>query len=255
MIRKINCRPLALFFLLLSAGSQTFSQEIQLLEGQILSDSISPSNIHIVNLNLEQGTTSDASGKFKIYARAGDTIFFSSVQFENRNWIVRDSNFDKPIEVKLIDKFNELEEVQLDDIKLSGVLSEDITRMPKSIYEKLGIPFPKPRRSSLELAIQSATGEGPMISVINQLNGTTERLEKAEENNKTAILVNKGLNIIGKAFFVTQLEIPEKEIINFLFYCTEDPQYKELVNTERVLKLIDFYKMKIDSFKKLRELD
>ncbi|GGG22312.1 hypothetical protein GCM10011532_01680 [Christiangramia forsetii] len=232
------------------------AQERQVLKGQIIVDSIqNSSGVHVINLNAETGTTTDVNGKFLIPARTGDTIFFSSIQFENKQFIVRDANFETPIKVRLIDKFNELDEVQLDDIRLSGVLSEDVTRMPKSIYEKLGMPFPKPRRTSLELAIQSATSGGPLVSVINRLNGTAERLEKAEKNNQISILVNKGLNLVGKSFFVSQLDINEQEIINFLFYCADDPKYKELVDAESLLKMIEFFNTKVDSFKELRELD
>jgi len=232
------------------------AQKRQVLNGVVVVDSLQHvSGIHVVNLNAETGTTTAADGRFEIFAKTGDTIFFSSLQFENKNYIVKETNFGKLVKIQLIQKFNELDEVVLDDIRLSGVLSEDITRMPKSIYEKLGIPFPKPRRPSLELAIQDATGGGPVLSVINRLNGTTERLEKAEVNNKIKILVNKGLNLIGADYFVSQLYIAETEIINFLFYCADDPAYKNLVEAESILKLIEFLNSKVESFKELRELD
>lgn len=253
---KTNLYVPFLLFILVLCFQNSEAQERQVLKGQIIVDSIQNSaGVHVINLNAETGTTTDVNGNFRIPAKTGDTIFFSSVQFENKKLIIKNSNFEVSIKVGLIDKFNELDEVQLDDIKLSGVLSEDVTRMPKSIYEKLGMPFPKPRRTSLELAIQSATSGGPLISVINRLNGTTERLEKAEKNNQISILVNKGLNLVGKSFFVSQLKIEEKEIINFLFYCADDPEYKELVDAESLLKLIEFFNTKVDSFKELRELD
>lgn len=233
-----------------------YAQKRQVLNGVVVVDSLQHvSGIHVVNLNAETGTTTATDGRFEIFAKTGDTIFFSSLQFENKNYIVKETNFGKLVKIQLIQKFNELDEVVLDDIRLSGVLSEDITRMPKSIYEKLGIPFPKPRRPSLELAIQDATGGGPVLSVINRLNGTTERLEKANANNKIKILVNKGLNLIGANYFVSQLYIAETEIINFLFYCADDPAYKNLVETESILKLIEFLNSKVESFKELRELD
>ena len=94
MIRKIKTRLLPFFVLLLFAEFDSFSQEIKLLEGQILADTISPANIHIVNLDLEKGTTSDNFGKFKIYAKAGDRILFSSVQFENREIRIMQTNLD-----------------------------------------------------------------------------------------------------------------------------------------------------------------
>lgn len=253
--QKTNSSILLLFLLFL-LFQNTVAQERQILQGQIIVDSIqNASGVHVINLNAETGTTTDIKGEFKILAKPGDSIFFSSVQFENRNFVVKNASLEGSLKIRLINKFNELDEVQLDDIKLSGVLSEDVTRMPKSIYEKLGMPFPKPRRTSLELAIQSASGGGPLVSVLNRLNGTTEQLEKAEKNNQLSILVNKGLNLVGKSFFVGQLKIPENEIMNFIFYCAEDEQYKKLVLAESTLQLVEFFNKKIDSFKELRELD
>ena len=234
---------------------QVSCQDIKLLEGQIIADSSSVDGIHIVNLDLETGTTSDPSGNFTINARPGDTLFFSSIQFEHQRIVIDEASFRKKLRLRLIKKYNELDEVQLDDIRLSGILQDDIDKVPKSIYEKLGMPFPKPRRSSLELAVQSATGNGHVISLLNRLNGTTERLEKAEENNERARLVNKGFGLVGKSFFVDELKISENEIINLLFFCVDDEEYQAIVRTEDKLKLREYLPTKIDSFKELRELD
>lgn len=232
------------------------AQERPILKGQVIVDSIqNASGVHVINLNAETGTTTGKNGEFRIPAKKGDTIFFSSVQFEHKNLVIKNSDFKVSIKVRLIEKFNELDEIRLDDIKLSGILSEDITRMPKSIYEKLGWSFPKPRKTSLELAVQSATGNGPLITIMNTLNGKIKELEKAEENNEISILVNKGLNLVGESFFMLQLNLPETEIINFLFFCSEDPLYAELVRAESTLKLVEFFHAKTDSFKELRELD
>jgi len=255
MIHQKTNSSLLLLFILFLFFQNTEAQERQILQGKIIVDSIqNASGVHVINLNAETGTTTDVSGEFKILAKPGDSIFFSSVQFENRNFVLKESSFEG-LNIRLIEKFNELDEVQLDDIRLSGVLSGDVTRMPKSIYEKLGMPFPKPRRTSLELAVQSANGGGPLISILNTLNGKKKQLEKAEDNNELSMLVNKGLNLVGKSYYVTQLEIPENEIMNFLFYCADDERYEELVLAESTLKLVEFFNEKIDSFKELRELD
>ncbi|MDR5591850.1 hypothetical protein [Christiangramia sp. SM2212] len=245
-----------LILLLIAIIPKIEAQERGIVQGKIIVDSIQmASGVHVINMNAEIGTTTNENGEFRILAKAGDSIYFSSVQFENINHIVKSSEIDTGINVQLIQKFNELAEVQIDDIRLSGVLSEDVTRMPKSIYEKLGMPFPKPRRSSLELAIQSASGNGPLISALNTLNGKKEMLEKAEENNKTRIVVNKGLNLVRKSFFTEQLLLNEKEVLNFLYYCAEKEEYRELVNSKQVLELVEFFKSELDSFKELRELD
>ena len=253
--RKIKRHHISSFILLLICFQNLKAQERQVLNGEISADSIQNiSGVHVINLSAEIGTTTNADGKFKIMAKAGDSIFFSSVQFEHKTEIISKSDLKNGIKVALREKFNELDEVQLDDIRLSGVLSEDIARMPKSIYEKLGMSFPKPRPSSLEIAQQSAAGD-PVSAILNTLNGKIAQLKKAEENNNLTIIVNKGLNLVGKAFFINQLQIGEEEILNFLYYCAENTEYSDLVKNEKILKLVEFFKKETDSFKELRELD
>ena len=242
---------LGLFF----AVNSVSSQETKLLRGQIFSDSIPISNIHVVNLSLETGTTSDSSGKFNMYARKGDTLFFSSIQYYHKNIIVKDSTFNSMLIVNLREKLNELDEVQLDDIKLSGVLSKDIDKVPKSNYEKLGIAFPKPRRTSLALEIHSASNGGNITTLLNTLNGKFKQLKKAKATGENSILVNKAFELFGEIFFISQLGIPQEEIFNFLYYCSEYPNFSGLVEGESALLLIEFFKNHTESFKELRGLE
>lgn len=256
MILLKNNSPVIITIFLLLFFLKVSGQERILVKGKIVVDSTQfVSGIHVINLNAEIGTTTNKDGSFEISAKPMDSIFFSSIQFEPKTVIVKSEDLEKGLKVNLREKFNELAEVQLDDIKLSGVLSEDITRMPKSIYEKLGWSFPKPRRTRLELAVQSANNSGGLVTVLNLLNGKIKQLKKAEENNKSSILVNKGLGLVGESFFVSQLGISREEIMNFLFFCAETSEFSDLVTNEKVLKLVEFFKSRVESFKELRELN
>ncbi len=232
------------------------AQERSVLTGKVLVDSIqNMSGIHVVNLTAELGSTTNEDGNFKILAKAGDTLFFSSIQFEHKKVVVKNVNFEEDLIVKLMEKYNELEEIRLDDIRLSGVLSQDLDKVPKSIYEKLGIPFPKPRRTSLELEVHSAYNGGNITTLINMLNGKFKQLEKAKENNKNKSLVYKARDMLGESFFISQLAIPQGEVINFLFFCSYDSEFSDLVNSEKLLKLVEYYENQVESFKALREID
>ena len=52
------------------------------LKGQIIADSIAFREVNVVNLNSKRGTVNQKDGYFEISAKAGDTIFFSSLQYE-----------------------------------------------------------------------------------------------------------------------------------------------------------------------------
>ena len=79
------------------------AQETSLLKGQIISENKDVQNVHIVNLTQETGTTSDVKGEFFIGAAINDSLFISSVQFQNRTVVVRQNMIESgKIEIELL---------------------------------------------------------------------------------------------------------------------------------------------------------
>ncbi|MUP46758.1 hypothetical protein E0K83_13525 [Gramella sp. BOM4] len=248
---------------------EVLAQEPQLLKGLILSDSIAPANIHIVNLSMEEGATSDESGNFNLRGRLNDSILFSSVEFENRIIILKQEHLDsEKLEVFLYPARNELDEVQISDLKLSGVLSQDSDKIKIFDRAKYGIPYPRELPSQTERRLYTASagvesrwayigvllGGVPLDAVINDINGRTKYLRNLLELEKMQEKVQKGILMLGQDFFITDLGLPKREIENFVNYCSEDPVYSELIESEDHLKLIEFFESKIVSFKELRGL-
>lgn len=270
MIRKIKARYWPFLLLLLFADFDSFSQEIKLLDGQILTDSISPANIHIVNLNMEKGTTTDNSGRFKIYAETGDRLLFSSVQFENREIVISSTDVESgKIEVKLFPARNELDEVKISDLKLSGYLDKDLSKIKYFDREKYGIPYPKKQLSQtqrrLYTANQNITSRWQYIGVLlggvsldvvmNDINGRTKYLKKLDQQDKLQLRVQRGIDVLGKSFFISELGLPESEIENFVYYCAREPEFEIILNSVNSLDLIEYYKNRKQDFINLRELN
>ena len=270
MIRKIKARYWPFLLLLLFADFDSFSQEIKLLDGQILTDSISPANIHIVNLNMEKGTTTDNSGRFKIYAETGDRLLFSSVQFENREIVISSTDVESgKIEVKLFPARNELDEVKISDLKLSGYLDKDLSKIKYFDREKYGIPYPKKQLSQtqrrLYTANQNITSRWQYIGVLlggvsldvvmNDINGRTKYLKKLDQQDKLQLRVQRGIDVLGKSFFISGLGLPESEIENFVYYCAREPEFEIILNSANSLDLIEYYKNRKQDFINLRELN
>ncbi|WP_298246245.1 hypothetical protein [uncultured Christiangramia sp.] len=245
----------ALLFFLVGFASEVTAQERKIVSGKIVSDSLmDKSGVHVINMTAEKGTVTNENGEFDMMLKLGDSIYFSSVQFENEFKVIGEQQLKNGWTKLLYPKMNELAEVQLDNIKLSGVLDQDITRMPKSIYEKLGIPFPKPRRTSLELAMQANTND-PVSQVINMLNGTTKQLKKAEENAELTKLVNRARGRMQEAYFVNGLGLPENEVVNFLYYCVDFPTFEALLDETTIFALMEFFEEKLPEFKSRRQLE
>ncbi len=235
------------------------AQDRQLLRGNIITDSTDSSRgINIINLSSEKGTSSLENGYFELSARAGDSIYFSSVQFENKTIVIKAEDFQIGFAVKLNEKYTELDEVQIDDIKLSGVLNGDIDRVPKSVYDKYGFSYPTKLTPIEERKLRFASGSGgvDVVSmIVYSLNGQKKMFKKVVENSHLAGQVYEAYAFLPEEYFTENLQLPENEIINFLYYCMGFPGFKTLVSNEEKLKFMEFLNDKIEGFKELREID
>ena len=247
--------PLFVIFLL---SSVTFlnAQETRLISGKIEIDSLqSLSGVHIINLTLEKGTTSNAKGEFQILAGKNDSLYFSSVQFEARFIRISESVFNsRNMNVVLNRAINELDEVSISDMNLSGRLESDISKLDLFDYEKYNIPRPK---KSMPNKIDRALGgySGPLGLLIGSINGDIKMWKKAQANSKLKNLAIKAENSISENFFTDDLKIPEDEIINFMYYCARMPEFEELIANKDLPALVNFFTSKVKEFMEIRELD
>lgn len=198
------------------------------------------------------------NGYFEIPARAGDSIYFSSLQFENKTVVLKMEDFDRIFTVKLYEKFNELDEVRLDNIKLSGVLSEDIDRVPKSVYDKYGFAYPTKPTPIEERKLRFASGSGgvDVVSmIVYSLNGQKKMFQEVVQNSRLSGQVYEAYAFLPIEYYTENLDLPEDEIINFLYYCMEFPGFDRIVSNKEKLKFMEFLKDKLTDFKKLREIE
>lgn len=249
---KLICFVIAFFAFFYAANAQ----ERKLIAGKIVADSIPVSGIHTVNLTNETGTSSDQYGEFKMYVAVSDTLLISSVQFENREIKIKQTNIDlQRIEIKLYPARNELDEIRISDIKLSGRLGDDVDKIKYFDRAQFGIPYNKPQISQTDRKIYTATtssGGIPLDLLLNTLNGKIAMLEKVKANDELKNLAHKGNEALPKKFFLEDLKIPEKEIMNFMYYCARKPGFKELVASKDPFKLIEFYQAQVTDFKSQR---
>ena len=235
--------------LLLLISFSAYSQEAVLLKGQIIADSLEGSFINIVNLSQETGVVNNEQGKFEIEVQENDTLYFSSVQYEAREVIItRDILQQGLLEVRLFHLMNQLAEVQISDVKLTGNLERDLANIKTFNQLDVGIPYPtRPRLTSVERKLFTASSTS-LDLLLNLLNGKVKMLKKARENQQLAGLVDKGMNSLPLSIYVEELEIPEEHVINFVCFCAEDPAFKSLVYQENPLELLEYYQSKVQFY-------
>tara|TARA_R110002073_G_scaffold8207_1_gene45594 strand:+ start:44197 stop:44964 length:768 start_codon:yes stop_codon:yes gene_type:complete len=220
-------------------------------------------NAHIINLTTKQGTFSNDIGKYRIYVSLGDSLKISSVQYLTEYRVV--SKFDiesETIDVYMIPKTHELDEIILKKHNLTGNLLKDLKKSPKDLNNKFGnsmnglimgfsikdiMEFPvgndemhlkKPGTSGSPLKGEGFKGIGGSTS-IGSGNKKKLKIEKITSSTFTSKTV---LDEIGKGFFI-DIGIKEKDIYSFLDFCKKF-NIEGLYKQKRILQLLTLLKEK-----------
>jgi len=252
-------RPLPVFILLFLCISQLKAQDNKILHGHISTDSLPANNIHIINITTKQGTTSDDAGEFSLTATINDSVLFSSVQFQNRTIRVSEEIFNSgSLEIKLYPANNELDEVRISDLHLSGVLFGDVPKIKIIDRAQFGIPYPTEPISQTERHLYTAThsaGGVPLDLIINTINGKIKMLKKVKANDDLTVSVEKGMAVMGRDFFTNDLGLPEEEVLNFLYFCAYQSAYQRILKSGNELDLMLFLKNQKQEFFERRSLE
>jgi len=123
-----------------------YAQDVTKVTGIVVnSEDDSPlENVNIVNLNQVRGTSTNANGEFQITAAVNDTLHFSYLGFKSikvrvtNDWIKYGSS-----KIELTELALALEEVVVNQIKLTGYLEVDLKQVPLNTgyrYSISGLP-------------------------------------------------------------------------------------------------------------------
>ncbi|MCK8523943.1 carboxypeptidase-like regulatory domain-containing protein [Aquimarina sp. D1M17] len=236
---------------------QTFGQS-EMLRGRIVASSIEGFAINIVNYSNNRGTTNDERGYFEIPAKVGDTVVFSSVQYQKVSYVVAKDDLEKTVRITLNDKTLLLDQVQISNIELSGNLDNDVGKVELKPFvdnRTLGLPFSdRPQPTLIERRIYTARS-GILDLPINYLNGKLKKLKRIKALKDLDRLIEKGETTFNTTFFTNSLGIPEDFITDFMYYCAEDDYFKDLLENSKRLSLVEFFAQKAISYRAYKEID
>jgi len=233
---------------LLISSSHLFAQKSNVFLKGMVRDSLNLiKDVHVINLNTLKGTYSNDYGQYRITVSLGDTLEFTSVQFETVKKIITDRIFfSKKLNLILKNKNYVLNEVNVKKHDLIGDLSIDRKRVPKdtialkgrklsNIIENIskesqkGI-LNKPIKKHSELAETSMKNTDPsrafnganLMGIVNGLFSLIPKKKKKKLSKKelNEFLKNKILIDFGNSFF-EELNIKNNQITSFLDYCMQ----------------------------------
>tara|TARA_R110002072_G_scaffold176758_1_gene332631 strand:+ start:1177 stop:1938 length:762 start_codon:yes stop_codon:yes gene_type:complete len=246
-------------FLFFIITISSFSQKTKPIYGTVVDSLGVVNDANIYNKNSKIGTNSTQKGDFKIYCKLGDTLVFSSVQHQTKEYIVNQGSFVSfNFKIYLALKTYELDEFELKKHNLSGVLALDVSQVKENENEisavslglpNAGIPKLKPIDRKIYTA-STSNGMIPLDLILNTLNGTIKRLKNQkkiiEDNEDVAELYSEYKFNLGADF-----KIAKEDEYRFLYYCRSDSSFiAERSKTK--FEFINFLKLKAKEFNQLK---
>ena len=240
----------------------------------MLRDSVSLiKDVHIINLTTEKGTFSNDYGQYRIVASLGDTIEFTSVQYETvRKTITDRMVFGKKLNIILEKKSYVLDEIVLKKHDLTGILYTDRRKVPKDSIAAMAkdindliveLSKKAPQASNYQesmikkLAKMSAKNVDPTKSFEGiggaiSLGFRNRKKNKIKKITSSTFSTNSILIDFGNDFF-EELKIPKDKITLFIDYCKKF-NIIELYEQGKELQLIKILENKSSQFlKELKE--
>ncbi len=256
-----------LFFLFIFITLQLVAQRKNFwLHGMVKDSSILVKNVHILNLNTEKGTFSNDYGQYRIVVSVGDTLEFTSVQYESIKKIITDPiAYSKKLNISLEKKTHVLDEIVLKKHNLTGNLLTDRQKTPVDLNKKTGLSINEYIQSIGMEAIMAMSNENrPSVKGLADISlrstdptasfvgagssirsgiGTGKRKKKKLKKIISSTFTTQNvIDEIGKKFFI-ELKIHEKDMYSFIDYCKKF-NIKQLYEQNKILELITLFQEK-----------
>lgn len=247
------------FLILFWAGyACIMAQERVTVAGRVQGDSIYVEDIHILNLSSRVGTISNAYGEFQIPVKLNDTVMFSGLQFHSLGIVVGKGVIEtKRMNVVLVSKIEELDEVELKGHDLDGFFYVDSKRLNDSL--------PLMSDEAVDFSNQgyddptSGNYVVPQANILGLLSkiGTKQRKENQKEQNYQKALKEAPDKIreeLGDEFFTKYIGISVTQIRQFIVFC----QFKNVLDLYvegRIMEVIDVMLKEKEAYRKKYKLD
>jgi hypothetical protein len=190
------------------------------IKGQITSDGIPLQGINVINTFSKINSVSDQYGNFSIVAKEGDVLSFSAVDYEPLRKIINKQEFKLGIIVV---------NMTATSIELKEVI---INEHPEISAENLGIiPQNQIKLSPAERKVYTATSTNT-DALLNYFSGRTKMLKKEVALEKKEILMAKLEYLFDDKYYIETLKIPEELIKGFQYYCVEDADFVNSIQSK-----------------------
>ncbi len=233
--------------LLLALAQFSFSQERELIQGKVIYRNINVPAANVINNTSQTSTITNDQGEFEIFAKEGDEIIFSSVQYIIRTVRVNDEILkNKRLIVQINQRVRELDEV---------VITPDDTDKFLDLKEEQfkGFDYLADKSTKIENILTDNRQVVNGLNFVNIFKLLSSLVDSKSEEEKLSILPSEALPLIlEENFFTDILKLEFFEVNDFLLQLDLDPEIKELIIKKNQFLLIDYLLNKSDTYKELR---
>ena len=225
----------------------SFSQERELIQGKVIYRNIDVPAANVINNTSQISTITNDQGEFEIFAKEGDEIIFSSVQYIIRTVKVNAEILkNKRIIVQINQRVRELDEV---------VITPDDTDKFLDLKEEQfkGFDYLADKSTKIENILTDNRQFVDGLNFVNIFKLLSTLVDSKSEEEKLSILPSEALPfILEENFFTEILKLETFEVNDFLSQLDLDQEIKELIIEKNQFILIDYLLNKSDTYKELR---
>ena len=234
-----------LFFILIIQFS--YSQNRELIQGKVIYRNIDVPAANVINNTAQSSTITNNQGEFEIYAKEGDEIIFSSVQYIIRTVRVNKEILkNKRIIVQINQRVRELDEV---------VITPDDTQKFLDLKEEQfkGFDYIADKSTKIQNVLTDNRQVVNGLNFVNIFKLLSSIVDAKSDEEKLNIIPSEVLPyVLEENFFSRVLELESFEIIDFLSKLDSDTEMKNLILEKNQFLIIDYLLNKADIYKNLR---
>ena len=239
MLKKI------LFFILIIQFS--YSQNRELIQGKVIYRNIDVPAANVINNTAQSSTITNDQGEFEIYAKEGDEIIFSSVQYIIRTVRVNKEILEnKRIIVQINQRVRELDEIV--------VTPEDTQKFLDLKEEQFkGFDYIADKSTKIQNVLTDNRQVVNGLNFVNIFRLLSSIVDAKSDEEKLNIIPSEVLPyVLEENFFSGVLELESFEINDFLSKLDSDTEMKNLILEKNQFLIIDYLLNKADTYKNLR---
>jgi len=236
-----------ILFLFLSLQS-AYNQDRELIQGKVIYRNINVVAANVINNTSQNTTITDDQGEFQIYAREGDEIIFSSVQYIIRTVRVTDEIIkNKRLTVQINERIQELDEV---------VITPDNTEKFLDLKEEefKGFDYIADKSTRVQNNLTETRQLKNGVDFVNIFKLLKTIIDSKSEEEKESLLASEVIPYLFEDdFFTESLLLASSQIVDFLIYIDSRPNSVDILLEKNQFLLIDFLLNESIRYKEINE--